>query len=234
MNCPIITKKLGGPYPVSRTNGSAGLQGATRSQESRGYACRSLFVNHVHAMPAWMREDGTLDAFLRLADSLGIARAVCFAPFSYQVGERVEDQNLWLYETIKHHTELVGYGTLDPAKPAMPQVDQIASLGFRGIKLHPAAQKFKITGTWAMEAYEAMAQRSLVADFHLGVHWHRLSDYNPLDCDEIAYHIPELKMVYEHVGGWHYYRQVLAVIINNMHRGNHLYAGMSSVPESIV
>ena len=48
-------------------------------------------------------------------------------------------------------------------------------------------------------------------------------------CDEIAWHYPQLKMVYEHVGGWHYYRQVLAIITNNARRGNHLYAGIASV-----
>lgn len=188
-----------------------------------------MFVNHVHLMPAWLREDGTLDAYLRLADSLGFEGAVCFAPFSYQVGDRIPDHNAWLAETIKDRSNLVGYGTLDPAKPAADQVKHIADLGLRGIKLHPAAQKFHIRGPWAMEAYTAMTEHSLIADFHLGVHWHRLSDYNPLDCDEIAHELPGLRMVYEHVGGWHYYRQVLAVIINNQHRGNHLYAGIASV-----
>lgn len=176
-----------------------------------------------------MREDGTLDAFLRLADQVGIEQAVCFAPFSYQVGPRGVDHNQWLYETIKGRTNLTGYGTLDPAKPPGPQVKRMAELGFRGVKLHPAAQKFRMLGPWARAAYGAMEKRGLVADFHTGVHRHRLRDNNPLDCDEIAFHHPGLKMVFEHVGGWHFCRQVLAIIINNARQGNHLYAGIASV-----
>lgn len=106
---------------------------------------------------------------------------------------------------------------------------QIADLGFKGIKLHPPAQKFEIFGDWARRAYAQMEIDGLIADFHLGAHWHRLRDYDPLLCDEIAHHYPELRMVFEHVGGWHYYRQVLSVITNNMLRGNHLYAGIARV-----
>ena len=191
----------------------------------------SIFINHVHLMPGEMRKDATLEAFLAVVDGLDFEGAVCFAPFSYQF-ERAgfrEDHNMWLSDTISSHSNLIGYGTLDPSKPAAPQVKHISSLGFRGIKLHPPAQKFDIFGDWARTAYAAMEEHDLTADFHLGVHWHRLKDYDPLLCDEIAWHHPKLRMVYEHVGGWHYYRQVLAVITNNRLRGNHLYAGIASV-----
>ena len=190
-----------------------------------------MFVNHVHLFPHEIRPDATVDAFLRVMDEAGFEGAVCFAPFSnqFQKAGRSEDHNSWLASAIAERENLVGYGTLDPDKPAAPQVAQIAELGFRGIKLHPPAQKFAIFGDWAKEAYAAMEEHRLTADFHLGVHWYRLSQYDPLLCDEIAWHFPNLRMVFEHVGGWHYYRQVLAVIVNNSHRGNHLYAGIASV-----
>jgi predicted TIM-barrel fold metal-dependent hydrolase len=189
-----------------------------------------MFVNHVHLLPPELRADGTLDAYLQLADEFGFEGAVCFAPFSYQYAKTnlSGNHNKWLHTTIKHRENLVGYGTLDPVKPAALQVRQIADLGFRGIKLHPPAQKFAIFGDWARDAYEAMEELGLIADFHLGIHWHRLKDYDPLDCDEIAWHYPNLNMVFEHVGGWHYYRQVLAIITNNKSRRN-LYAGIASV-----
>jgi predicted TIM-barrel fold metal-dependent hydrolase len=188
-----------------------------------------MFVNHVHLIPGEVREDATLEAFDRLAERVGIEGAVCFAPFSYNVKELGIDHNIWLHETIGDRPELVGYGTLDPLKDPEEQVHQIKELGFKGIKLHPPAQKFHIFGDWSKRAYATMEELGLIADFHLGVHWHRLRDYDPLLCDEIAYHYPNLRMVYEHVGGWHYYRQVLAVITNNMYRGNHLYAGIARV-----
>ncbi len=186
-----------------------------------------MFVNHAHLMPGSVREDATRDALLRLMDNCGIAQAVCFAPFSYQYDNGVE----WMAGEIEKDDRLLGYGSLDPRKDPVDQVKRIADLGFRGIKLHPPAQKFEIFGDWSRRAYGEMEALGLIADFHLGVHWHRLRDYNPLDCDEIAWHFPGLRMVFEHVGGWHYYRQVLAVITNNSVRGNHLYAGIASVLE---
>lgn len=186
-----------------------------------------MFVNHAHLMPASVREDATRDALLHLMDSCGFEQAVCFAPFSYQY----ENGCQWMAAEIANDDRLFGYGTLDPSRDPVDQVRAIVDLGFRGIKLHPPAQKFEIFGDWSRRAYAEMEVHGLVADFHLGVHWHRLRDYNPLDCDEIAWHFPALKMVFEHVGGWHYYRQVLSVITNNMLRGNHLYAGIASVLE---
>jgi predicted TIM-barrel fold metal-dependent hydrolase len=190
-----------------------------------------MFVNHVHLMPPQMRADATPDSFLRLAERCGFEGAVCFAPFSYQwpATGLDGDHNGWLHNVIAKRPQWVGYGTLDPTLAPRDQVKRIAELGFRGIKLHPPAQKFAIFGDWARAAYEAMEEFDLIADFHLGVHWHRLKEYDPLLVDEIAWHYPALKMVYEHVGGWHYYRQVLAIITNNQHRGNTLYAGIASV-----
>lgn len=189
-----------------------------------------MFVNHVHLFPRRVRENGTLETYQKIADRFGFEGAVCFAPFSYQYSPaQGGDHNDWLAATIANRPELIGYGTLDPLLPAAPQVAKIADLGFKGIKLHPPAQKFSIFGDWAQEAYGKMEELGLVADFHLGVHWHRLREYNPLDCDEIAWRFPALRMVFEHVGGWHYYREVLAVITNNSRRGNHLYAGIASV-----
>jgi predicted TIM-barrel fold metal-dependent hydrolase len=186
-----------------------------------------MFVNHAHLMPASFRQDGTRDVLLKLMDNCGIEQAVCFAPFPHQYGDGCN----WLASEISADDRLYGYGSLDPSLDPEDQVQKIADLGFKGIKLHPPAQKFEIWGEWSRRAYTSMEEHNLIADFHLGVHWHRLREYNPLLCDEIAWHYPALKMVYEHVGGWHYYRQVLAVITNNMKRGNHLYAGIASVLE---
>ena len=131
-----------------------------------------MFINHVHLMPREMREDATLDTFTRLADQLGFEGAVCFAPFSHQLaGANLNSNgNRWLAKTIANRPELVGYGSLDPNLPAAPQVEMIADLGFRGIKLHPPAQKFEIFGNWARDAYTKMEELNLTTDFHLGVH----------------------------------------------------------------
>jgi len=188
-----------------------------------------MFANHAHLMPEWINTNGSLGALKRLMESCNLEGVVCFAPFSYQVKRRFFNPNKWLARTIKKEENLYGFGTLDPDKPPEPQVKQILELGFLGVKIHPAAQQFDMVGNWAMKAYEQIEKYDLIADFHVAVHWHRLADYNPLDLDEIAYNFPSMRMVFEHVGGWHFMKQVLAVIANNQGRGNHLYAGITTV-----
>ncbi len=188
-----------------------------------------MFVNHVHLMPGWVMQDGTVDVLLPLLDAIGAEGAVCFAPFTTQVSERLASPNTWLYDSIKQRKGLVGYGTLDPAQPPEDQVKAIIDLGFPGVKLHPAFQRYEMLGPWAMRVYAALEKSDLIADFHVGVHGYRLSHNNPLDLDEVACRFPTLRMVYEHVGGWHFFRQVVAVIANDEGHGNRLYAGVASV-----
>ena len=173
-------------------------------------------------MPKPLREDATLDAFLRLTDACGIEGAVCFAPFPYQM----DAPNAWLAAEIRGRAGLVGYGTLDPAQPPGDQVTAIADLGFRGVKLHPSAQRFALDGAWARAAYAALMEHRLIADFHTGIHWHRVADCDPRLYDDIAFSHPELRLVFEHVGGWHFFKPMVALISNYSPR---LFAGIASV-----
>lgn len=187
-----------------------------------------IFVNHVHVFPARVRKDGTPEAFAEIAAKLDIQGAVFFAPFSYQWPDG--DPNGWLSRQLRHFRGYVGYGTLDPQKPARDQVLRISDLGLRGIKIHAPAQHFPLNCDWIMDAYEQMERLGLVADFHLGVHGYRLKDYHPLLLDEIAHRFPELCMVFEHMGGWHYLRDAVAVATNRQSNGEApIYAGIASV-----
>lgn len=93
-------------------------------------------------MPAFMREDATPEAFDRLAYTLGIEGAVCFAPFSYQVAGRV-DHNRWLAEALAGRADRVGYGTLDPTRSPRNRSAKIADLGTPDGS--PPAQHFHIS-----------------------------------------------------------------------------------------
>ncbi len=188
-----------------------------------------MFLNHVHIIPKEISPGGGIEPFLRLVDAFELEGAVCFAPFTYQMDPLGLNPNRWLYQQIKGKDYLIGYGTLDPTRAPGDQIKEIADLGFRGVKLHPAAQKFDVFGVWARAAYESLVTHNLIADFHTGVHWHRLRDSHPLQFDEVAFHYPELVMVFEHMGGWHYFREMVAVVVNNQQRGNRLYAGIASV-----
>ena len=154
-------------------------------------------------------------------------------PSQYKEYNMTGDCISWLAGAIKNGDSLVGFGTIDfDSGDITGQVNRIADLGFRGIKLHPAYQEFNIMGDKACEVYSAAQENGLFLSFHTGLHWHRIADYQPLLFDEVAWNFPRLKFSMEHVGGYHFFREALAVICNNHHRASdprRVYAGLTSI-----
>lgn len=193
-----------------------------------------IFAHHAHVFPKSVRPHGTVERLLHLMDECGIERAVTFAPFAYQVGSTGSESCHWLADEIKGESRLVGFGTVDFKSPIADQVQAISDLGFRGIKLHPAAQKFDVLGEVAWEVYKEAERLGLFLTFHTGIHWHRIKDYQVIHFDEVAHHFPELRFSLEHVGGYHFLNEALAVILNNMRtrdgkRVSNVYGGLTSI-----
>ncbi len=191
-----------------------------------------IFANHAHIFPKIIREDGTLDCLKRIMSNCGIEKSVVFAPFAEFLKEREINPNCWLYEEIKNEGRFYGFGVIDFSRSdTEDQVKDIYQYGFKGIKLHPAFQKFKIDGEEAERVYSKAEELGLFISFHTGIHWHRISDYNMLLFDEVAYRYPRLKFSMEHVGGYCFFKEALAVMLNNS-KGElypRVFAGLTSV-----
>lgn len=187
----------------------------------------NIIAHHAHIFQKEVRADGTVEALKKFLYECNIDKAVCFAPFaSYFVGSG-ESTNRWLYEQIKNDDSLLAFGTIDFTKNNYKeQVEEIYELGFSGIKMHPAFQKFKIDCKEACDVYEIAERKGLPISFHTGIHWHRISDYHTLLYDEVSYRFPELKICMEHVGGYSFFNEAVAVMCN---RGDRIYAGLTSV-----
>jgi predicted TIM-barrel fold metal-dependent hydrolase len=170
--------------------------------------------------PEAVRPQGSLEVLLRLLDECGIERAVCFAPFANQLEGSGIEGNGWLAKAIRPYGDrLLGFGTIDfAAGDVAGQVARIRELGFRGIKLHPAVQRFHILSAPLMEVYGRAEELGLLLCFHTGVHHARLSDARLIDFDEIAFRFPRLRFSLEHVGGYAFYREAVGVIQNNLGR----------------
>lgn len=191
-----------------------------------------IFANHAHVFPASVWADGTVDDLLRMMDACGIEQAVCFAPFAYQLEGRNIDANEWLAGELAPHPRLCGFGTIDLRRlDIAQQVRRAKELGMRGLKLHPAAQEFDILGREAFAVYEAAQEHRLFLSFHSGIHHYRLRHNAIAGYDEIAWHFPRLRFSMEHVGGYHFFPEALAVIVNNLHHegGATVFAGLTSV-----
>jgi predicted TIM-barrel fold metal-dependent hydrolase len=182
----------------------------------RGMSIRIL-AHHAHVFPESVKADGTVQRLLKLMDECGIAEAVCFAPFASQVRELGIDQNSWLVKAIGGTGRLYGFGTVDLSREDVKdQVRRIAELELKGIKLHPNIQQFDVVGERAMEIYAAAEEHRLFLTFHTGVHHYRLKHYSVLAFDEIAWNFPRLHFSMEHIGGYHFFSEALAVIFNNI------------------
>ncbi|MBQ5883315.1 MAG: amidohydrolase family protein [Clostridia bacterium] len=191
-----------------------------------------IFANHAHVFPKGSKDNAQLENLKELMAECDIEKAVCFAPFNHQT-ERVGitiNQNKWLYEEIKNENNLIGFGTINfDIGSIQNQVKEIKTLGFKGIKIHPAAQEVRVDGRELFEVYAEAEKQGLFISFHTGLHWHRIKDYSMLLFDEVAYNFPDLKFSMEHVGGYSFFKEALLVMNNNSRKGNNIYAGLTSV-----
>jgi len=190
-----------------------------------------IFANHAHVFPHALKPEGSVDKLLQLMDACGIARAVCFAPFAERhdpsaIGAR--NWNQWLAKEIAGNERLLGFGTVDFSR-AFPsptvQAAEIAILGLKGIKMHPAAQGADLLGKQVREVYAAAEKMGLFVSFHSGLHWARLRDHRPLLFDELNWDYPGLRFSMEHIGGYAFFREAMAVLAN----GSNGYAGWTSI-----
>ncbi len=195
-----------------------------------------IFANHAHVFPKEIKESGSVENLLKLMDECEINKCVAFAPFQSRLDEENFGQNAneWLAKEIQNEPRLIGFGTVDmDAHDVRSQVKLIADLGFKGIKLHPPYQEFRVDGEKAFEVYDEAQKLGLFLSFHTGMHWHRLKESTLLMYDEVAWNFKNLRFSMEHVGGFSFFREALAVMVNNMREGvqPRVYAGWTSIAE---
>jgi len=204
-----------------------------------------IFAHHAHVFPNNVHPKdpeipppaSSLSDLCRLVEECDIDRVVAFAPFP-EFYQGVEfHPNRWLSNEIRNYPSLEGFGTIDfEKKNTEEQVEEIKKLDLKGIKLHPAVQKFSILSPKAFRVYETAQDLTLPISFHTGVHWYPIKETHPLLFDIVAHRFPRLKFSMEHVGGYHFFKDAVAVIMNNFQGGDkrlnsNIYAGIVSVLE---
>lgn len=190
-------------------------------------------VNHAHVFPPSMNPEGTIDRLLKLMDACQIEQQVCFAPFPHQSTDF--DPNAWLSGEITKNRRLLGFGTIDVRRDDLKdQVRRLKDLGFKGMKLHPNGQDFAILSPKIFQVYAAAQDLGMFITFHTGVHHARMKNSRVIDFDEIAWEFPKLKFSMEHVGGYHFFKEALAVLFNHVpppwEKGeSNVFAGLASI-----
>jgi predicted TIM-barrel fold metal-dependent hydrolase len=115
-----------------------------------------------------------------------------------------------------HPETFVGFGSVDPLKGgrAVAELDGIAELGLKGVKLHPSLQAFAPDDERHWPLYARAEELGLVLLFHTGTsgigagqpggQGIRLDYARPIRLDAAAASFPDLKIIAAHFGyPWH-------------------------------
>jgi predicted TIM-barrel fold metal-dependent hydrolase len=133
-----------------------------------------------------------------------------------------------------HAKTFVGFGSVDPLKGerAVAELDRIAELGLKGVKLHPSLQAFAPDDERHWPLYERCEELGLVLLFHTGTsgigagqpggQGIRLDYARPIRLDAAAASFPDLKIIAAHFGyPWH-----LELLAMALHKTN-IYVDIS-------
>ena len=128
----------------------------------------------------------------------------------------------------------VGFGSVDPLKGdrAVQELDRIAEMGLKGVKLHPSLQAFAPNEERHWPLYEKCQELGLVVLFHTGTsgigagqpggQGIRIDFARPIWLDAPAAAFPDLKIIAAHFGyPWH-----LELLAMALHKTN-IYVDIS-------
>jgi predicted TIM-barrel fold metal-dependent hydrolase len=127
---------------------------------------------------------------------------------------------------VREHPEVfVGFGSVDPQKGerAVAELEQIAELGLKGVKLHPSLQAFNPEDERFWPLYARCQELGLICLFHTGTsglgagmpggQGIRLDFARPIHLDAVAASFPELRIIAAHFGyPWHL--EMLAIALH--------------------
>ena len=129
-----------------------------------------------------------------------------------------------------HPKTFVGFGSVDPLKGgrAVAELDGIAELGLKGVKLHPSLQAFAPDDERHWPLYARAEELGLVLLFHTGTsgigagqpggQGIRLDYARPIRLDAAAASFPDLKIIAAHFGyPWHLELLAMALHKTNIH-----------------
>lgn len=196
----------------------------------------TLTANHAHLMPpggigsgqGWW-PPGDAEMLLKHLDHCGIERVVVFPPFACQVENSMKKANLWAWgEARKHADRLIPAGTVFPlAKDILEVLAMLHAEGIRLAKIHPSIDHHDVSDPAAGACYAKAEELGIILDYHTGPHGSRLSLAEPVKFDTIAWDYPNLRLVFEHLGGRTYFEQFMAILGN--HKRGRIFGGLTSV-----
>ena len=143
--------------------------------------------------------NGTVSTLSKEAKIAGIKH--CVVQSVATTPKQVSSINHFIAKSVaESNGEFTGLGTLHPdSEDIEADVEEIISLGLRGVKLHPDIQQFKIDDYRMLKIYE-LCEGKLPLLIHTGDHRYDLS--NPNRMMPILEIYKNLTVIGAHFGGW--------------------------------
>ena len=143
--------------------------------------------------------DGSLESLETELDKAGTSMAAVHSAAT--APRQVSSINNFIASSVKKNPDrFIGFGTLHPLSDSIEaEVEEIISLGLRGIKIHPDFQKFNLDSNEAKKMYEIVGDR-LPFLIHMGDK--RYSYSAPKRLKSVMKEFPRLRVIGAHLGGW--------------------------------
>lgn len=156
-----------------------------------------------------MHGDGRLTSTLEAGRKAGITHhLLCSAATS---PAQIHSINSFIASCVATDPEhLFGFGTLHPdSEDVGKDVEEILSLGLRGVKLHPDVQKFALDSPESINMCRAVAGK-LPLLVHAGDYRYHYS--NPLQIRNLCEALPDLTVIAAHLGGWTQWEEAVKLL----------------------
>jgi Predicted metal-dependent hydrolase of the TIM-barrel fold len=154
-------------------------------------------VGHFYQLE--MHGNGTPENLIRMGSEVGISRYVVHSPAL--TSKNVPTINRFIADSCKKYPQFIGFGTLHAdSENLKADIDEILSLGLKGIKIHPDSQRFCLDDEKMMPAYNILQEARLPVLFHTGDYRYDYS--HPRRLVYLMQKCPNLVCIAAHFGGW--------------------------------
>ena len=155
---------------------------------------------------------GTVEDLLEREQKAGVDRFIVqsVATTPHQVASI---NNFIANEVSKNPVNFTGLGTLHPeSEDIKADVQNLISLGLKGVKLHPDIQRFKLDDYRCLKIYELCEENDLPVLIHTGDNRYDFS--NPNRMVPILETYEKLTVIGAHLGGWSIWNEAVEAYKN--------------------
>lgn len=159
--------------------------------------------------------DGRIDSLLAAMDRVGVEKSV-LCSIATRPGQF---QSILNWSQAIRSERIIPFPSFHPESPdALQNIQTIANAGFKGVKMHPYYQNFRIDEERLFPFYEAISTAGLVLVMHTGfdIGFPREPIAGPDRIARVLDRFPELKFVASHLGAWQMWDEVRELLTGRL------------------